>query len=447
MIPDVSAVADPNTGVRFISTTNVTGGTQSGQVGGTSLAAPVMNGLQAVTQNFVAAQTYPGATPQLGFVAPVLYQLGNSANYASYFRDVECGNTANPTSGPDGDAATKGWDAATGWGEPDWFNFSIGYALALGATNLSVPASLSRHFAWTCAKTPSNSTERAFSCPSVSTCYAVGAASGGTPWYGKFLTGGAWGAVNTFFKTTDGGQTWFPSNSDMFSIACTSGATCTTVGAGGRERRTTDGGATWTDVATAPGNNKPLTQVACPSSSICYAVGDRGNAMKSTDGGPTWSWLNTTDGNPIYGLSCPTTSVCYATDIYAHVVKTTDGGATWTWQTTPITTPGAAVPGSGGPNPFAGLMAISCPSAARVASGLYVVPTGQTIPSTDPPIVTTTDGGATWTLQTSNAGLRQRRRRRVCGLGGRRHEHQGRERHRPVPAASSSSTRHATPRR
>ena len=46
----------------------LTGGTQAGQVGGTSLAAPVMNGLQAVTQNFVAAQTYPGPTPKIGFV-------------------------------------------------------------------------------------------------------------------------------------------------------------------------------------------------------------------------------------------------------------------------------------------------------------------------------------------------------------------------------------------
>ena len=29
-----------------------------------------------------------------------MYQLGNSGNYDSYFRDVVCGNTANPTSGP-----------------------------------------------------------------------------------------------------------------------------------------------------------------------------------------------------------------------------------------------------------------------------------------------------------------------------------------------------------
>ena len=120
------------------------------------LAAPVLNGLQAVTQNFINAQTYSGATPAIGFVSPVLYQLGNSPNYTSYYRDVQCGNTANPTSGPDGDAAGVGWDAATGWGEPDWYNFSIGYARALGATNLSVPPSTSRNFPWICAKTPSN---------------------------------------------------------------------------------------------------------------------------------------------------------------------------------------------------------------------------------------------------------------------------------------------------
>ena len=405
VIPDVSAVADPNTGLRFTESTNTTGGTRSGQVGGTSLAAPVMNGLQALTQNFIAAQTFSGSTPAMGFTAPVMYQLGNGGHYSSYFRDITCGNTANPTSGPDGDATTAGWDAASGWGEPDWFNFSVGYALQLGATNLSVPPSLAPRFPWTCAKTPSNSTERGFSFPTTNVGYAVGAASGGTPWYGKFLPGGAWGAVNTFFKTTDGGLTWFPSNSDMFSIACTSGSTCVEVGAGGRERRTTDSGSTWSDVATAPGNNKPLTQVTCPSSSICYAVGDRGNAMKSTDGGSTWAWLNTTDGNPIYGLSCPSTTTCYVTDIYAHVIKTTDGGTSWTWQKTPITTPGLDVPGSGGPNPFAGLMAISCSGPSTcVASGLYVVVAGQTIPSTDPPIITTTDGGANWVLRTSNAG-------------------------------------------
>src|SRR5581483_10591752 len=137
----------------------------------------------------------------------------------------------------------------------------------------------------------------------------------------------------------------------------------------------------------------------------CYAVGDRGTGLKSSDGGSTWAFLPTTGANPLYSLSCPDASTCYATDIYAHVLKTSDGGATWTWQQTPITTPGVEVPGSGGPAPFAGLLAISCPDDNTcVATGLYASVAGQTVTNPDPPIVTTTDGGATWTRQASNAG-------------------------------------------
>ena len=396
-IPDISAVADTNSSVRFVSSTNTTGGTQSGGVGGTSVAAPELNGMEAVTENFIAAQAYSGGTPAIGFEAPVMYQMGNSGNYDSYFRDVYCGNTASPASGPDGDAAQPGWDAATGWGAPDWFNYSTGYAIALGATNLSVPPSLSHGYAWLCAHTPGNSSERGISCPTSSTCYAVGAASGGTPWYGKFLTAGSWGAVNTFYKSTDGGQTWFPSNGDMMSIACTGASTCVEVGDGGRIKTTADGGTTWSD--TASPFNKALTEIRCPSSSVCYAAGDRGTVLKSIDGGVTWSYLQSTDGNPIYGLTCPTDSVCYATDIYGHIVKTSDGGATWTWQSTPVTTPGLAVPGSGGPNPFAGLFGISCVDANTCVAVGGFPPAG-----TDPPIVATTDGGTTWTLETSNSG-------------------------------------------
>jgi photosystem II stability/assembly factor-like uncharacterized protein len=396
-IPDISAVADTNSSVRFVASTNGTGGTQSGGVGGTSVAAPELNGMEAVTENFIAAQTYSGPTPAIGFEAPVMYQVGNSGHYDSYFRDVVCGNTANPASGPDGDAAQPGWDAATGWGAPDWFNYSTGYAIALGATNLSVPASLSQGYAWLCARTPGNSSERGISCPTASTCYAVGAPSGGVPWYAKFLATGSWGAVNTFYKSTDGGQTWFPSNSDMISIACSGGSTCVEVGDGGRIRTTADGGNTWSD-ATSP-FNKALTQVQCPGGGVCYAAGDRGTVLKSVDGGTTWSYLQSTDGNPIYGLSCPSATVCYATDIYAHVIKTSDGGATWTWQQTPVTTPGLNVPGSGGPNPFAGLFGISCSDENTCVAVGGFPPSG-----TDPPIVTTTDGGVTWTRQTSNSG-------------------------------------------
>ena len=83
--------------------------------------------------------------------------------------------------------------------------------MQLGATNLSVPASLNRHFTWTLREDAEQLDRARLLVPDApSTCYAVGAASGGTPWYGKFLPSGAWGAVNTFFKSTDGGQTLVP---------------------------------------------------------------------------------------------------------------------------------------------------------------------------------------------------------------------------------------------
>ena len=46
--------------------------------------------------------------------------------------------------------------------------------MELGATGLSVPASLSQNYQWTCAKTPGNSTEHSISFPTKSTGYAVG---------------------------------------------------------------------------------------------------------------------------------------------------------------------------------------------------------------------------------------------------------------------------------
>src|SRR5262249_20072549 len=158
----------------------------------------------------------------------------------------------------------------TGWGTQDWFNYSTGYAMALGATNLSTPGSLSRNYKWSCQKTPGNPSERSISCPTATTCYAVGATSS-APWYSKFLASGAWGTDSTFYKSTDGGQTWAPSNGDMTSIVCPSASNCIEAGAGGRIKVTTDSGNTWT--ASSDPFNKTLTNLSCPSSTVCYAVG------------------------------------------------------------------------------------------------------------------------------------------------------------------------------
>jgi photosystem II stability/assembly factor-like uncharacterized protein len=396
-VPDISAIADTNTPVYEVYSTGASS-YKTGSVGGTSVAGPVMNGLEADTENFVAGQTYSGATPAVGFEGPVMYMLGNSGNYTSYFRDVLCGNDADPSGGPDGEAAQPGWDEATGWGAVDWNNYSTGYAIELGATGLSVPPSLSQNYQWSCAKTPGNSTEHSISFPNSSVGFAVGTAAS-SPWPGLYLPSRAWGATNTFYTTSDGGTDWVPANSDMLSVACTSSTTCVEVGDGGVIKRTTNSGATWTADTTE--FDQALTQVTCPSSSVCYAAGDRGTVLESSDGGVTWSYTPSVDGNPIYGLSCPSTSTCYAVDDYAHVMTTTNGGSSWTLSSTPVTTPGVNVPGSGGPNPYAGLFGVSCPGTTTCVAVGGFPPTAIT-GETAPPIVTTTDG-TDWSLQSSGA--------------------------------------------
>ena len=191
----------------------------------------------------------------------------------------------------------------------------------------------------------------------------------------------------------------------MFSIACTSGATCIEVGrrrpraADDRRRRHVDGrrhGARQQQAADPDRvpveldllrGRRPRQRDEVDRRRPDLGVAVRARTATRSTGSPARR-----------------TTVCYATDIYAHVIKTTDGGATWTWQTTPITTPGVArSPSTGGPNPFAGLMAISCSDANTcVGVGLYVDRRpARRSRAPDPPIVTTTDGGTTWTRQAS----------------------------------------------
>jgi hypothetical protein len=103
--PDVSADADPGTGVAVYDTTdNTTAAPWTAIVGGTSLATPLWAGVVAVAdQGRVAA----GLTPMDGYTQtlPRLYTLPSAA-----FHDVTSGSNANP--------AKAGYDLATGLGTP-----------------------------------------------------------------------------------------------------------------------------------------------------------------------------------------------------------------------------------------------------------------------------------------------------------------------------------------
>jgi subtilase family serine protease len=102
--PDVSAVADPSTGVQVFNngTWNV--------IGGTSLSCPLWAGFIADVNQIRAEKELPPA----GFVNPFLYETvygtdGSSPLYPQDFHDIILGNNDHWSAGP-------GWDATTGLG-------------------------------------------------------------------------------------------------------------------------------------------------------------------------------------------------------------------------------------------------------------------------------------------------------------------------------------------
>jgi kumamolisin len=101
MTPDISAVADPFTGVKIVlDGMDVVGG-------GTSQSAPIWAGLAAVMTQYLTAN---GGGP-IGELNPYLYRIAVGAPLPA-FRDVTLGGNAVDSAGP-------GYDLVSGLGTPD----------------------------------------------------------------------------------------------------------------------------------------------------------------------------------------------------------------------------------------------------------------------------------------------------------------------------------------
>jgi hypothetical protein len=118
--PDVSALADPQTGM-----TIVYGGAWY-QIGGTSLATPLWAAMLAEVNGSDGCST---AAYGVGFVDPLLYQVASSSptNYADAFNDITQGNNDNLSVGAGNTgfpyySALTGYDMASGLGTPQITN-------------------------------------------------------------------------------------------------------------------------------------------------------------------------------------------------------------------------------------------------------------------------------------------------------------------------------------
>jgi kumamolisin len=106
LMPDVSAVADPFTGARFVF------GGRELVGGGTSQAAPIWAALTVLMNQYVTAN---GGRP-LGDLNPLLYRVASGADLPG-FRDVRRGGNAV-------DSAQPGYDLVTGLGSPNTYNLA-----------------------------------------------------------------------------------------------------------------------------------------------------------------------------------------------------------------------------------------------------------------------------------------------------------------------------------
>ncbi len=162
------------------------------------------------------------------------------------------------------------------------------------------------------------------SCPTTTNCFAVSASGGevqtadGTNWTTPAQLG---------FATT------------MSGISCPTSSTCFAADGStpGRIFASTNGGASWAmsfDIAadTQAGNNGPFRGIDCPSTNTCFATGTNGLIAATTDGGANWRTDNVPSSALLTAVSCPSPSTCYVSANDSSILYTTNFGGTWEVQ-------------------------------------------------------------------------------------------------------------------
>lgn len=213
-------------------------------------------------------------------------------------------------------------------------------------------------------------------CATSTTCEAVGVTG-----YGTALALG----------TTNGGTTWAQQtlpkvDGSLTAVACPASVDCIAVGSG-TYLTTTNSGLSWASHAFG---RVSLTGISCTGPKFCIAVGSKatdntscpsGSSYSSTNGGQTWSTTALGCVAPT-NVSCSSATTCEVigqafsgSAQYGQIMGTSDGGASWQIQYKLV----------GGTTSLNGITCTSTKDCLVVGGSLKV------------PILTTVDGGTTWT--------------------------------------------------
>jgi photosystem II stability/assembly factor-like uncharacterized protein len=216
--------------------------------------------------------------------------------------------------------------------------------------------------------------------------------------------------------TVDGGTSWRPETvavlgpTSLTSISCPTAGTCMAVGSTditsavvGAVLVTTDGGRTWTSVG-PPSGSVDLSAVTCAAAGDCLVLASSGAgwwSASTSDGGQVWQRTGNLptgfDGASSLACNGPTqcVTVGYVTKAQGQgtgaVAVTDDGGGTWAAGTVPAGT---------------GLLhGVACPTLLScIAVGTTATATTDITPASSQ-LLTSTDGGHTWTGLSAPAGV------------------------------------------
>jgi hypothetical protein len=138
------------------------------------------------------------------------------------------------------------------------------------------------------------------------------------------------------------------------------GAACV-IPAGNGLETTTDGGATWRLLRSAPTD---LVDVSCPTARLCVGVRADGTGVVSADGGRRWRSRRATREVRFRAVDCPSASLCVAGGMLGGRLGIIRNPARRSARFVVTRLGSAPAPGRpGNPNTSIGIDGISCPSA------------------------------------------------------------------------------------
>lgn len=132
-----------------------------------------------------------------------------------------------------------------------------------------------------------------------------------------------------FAVSTNGGNLFSPTmNSNTYYAVDFVGSTGWACGNGGFIKKTTDGGATWTDQVS--GTTLALHGIDFINANEGWACGLGGTMLHTTNGGASWTVQTSSTANLLSDVKFADSQNGWACGYTGTVLRTTNGGATWT---------------------------------------------------------------------------------------------------------------------